>query len=298
MSLDDAIRSLAPPEPGELWVVVGATATGKSELALALCRRFDGEVIGADSVQVYRHFDLGSGKPSQAERDELPHHLIDCVDPLATMDAARFVTLADDAIASVTSRGRRPIVCGGTFLWIKALLFGLADAGPKDDLVRTRHQQLVAERGRAALHEALARVDPEAAARLSPNDVLRVSRALEVFEVSGRPQTEVFREHAFRTPRFRARLLGVARERPDVDARIEARARAWLEAGWVAEVERLFADGYGEARAMGSVGFREVAAHLRGELPREQLLPTIVRSTRVFARRQRTWLRDQPVLWL
>jgi tRNA dimethylallyltransferase len=293
-----ALDDLPLPEADELVVVVGPTATGKTELALALARKWDAEIVGADSVQIYRRFDVGSGKPTEEERARAPHHLVDLLDPLEPIDAARFAELAERAIDDIRARGRTPIVCGGTFLWIKALVFGLAPTPAADPEVRRRHADRAASLGRAALHHDLALVDPESAARLDPNDLVRVSRALEIYELTGRPQAEWFREHGFSTPRHRARFIGVERPREELDRRIEARTRGWLAAGWRDEVEALLADGFGAARAMGSVGYKQVASHLRGELDADELASAIVRATRVFVRRQRTWLRDQPVTWL
>jgi len=292
------IANVAPPEEGELLVVVGPTASGKTDLALELGERFGGEIIGADSVQIYTRFDLGSGKPSAAERARVPHHLVDVLDPLAPLDAASFVARADAAIGDVRARGRVPIVCGGTFLWVKALLRGLAPMPPASPEARARHEALVATSGRAALHAELRRVDPESAGRLAPNDTVRVSRALEVFELTGKPQSAWHAEHSFAEVRHRARLLGVFRERDELDRRIAARTAGWLREGWLEEVRALVRDGYADARAMGSVGYRQVREHLDGSLPTGDLGASIVRATRVFVRRQRTWLREEPVVWL
>lgn len=290
--------ALAPPSEGELLVVVGPTASGKTELAIELAERFGGEVVGADSIQVYRHFDVGSGKPTASERERVRHHLVDVLDPLESVDARTFSSLADAAIADIRQRSRVPIVSGGTFLWIKALVQGLTPAAPADPAIRARHKALAEAMGRAALHARLAEVDPASAQRLAPNDLVRVSRALEVFELSGRPMSAWHAEHGFRDARHRYRLIGAAQSHEVLDARIEARVRAWLAMGWLDEVRGLMARGYGGARAMGSVGYKEVRAHLAGELPGAELSTAIVRSTRVFARRQRTWLRDEPVVWV
>lgn len=289
---------LAAPAEGQLTVVVGPTASGKTGLAIELAERWGAEIVSADSVQIYRRFDLGSGKPTVEERTRAPHHLIDAVDPLEPMDAARFAALADVAIRGLHDRGKPVIVCGGTYLWVKALVQGLAEAAPRDDGIRARHQSLAEERGRAFLHEELAKVDPESAAKLAPNDLLRVSRALEVHELTGRPMSAWHREHGFSTRRYPFRLVGVTQERSALDARIEIRARAWLEAGWIDEVRSLINDGYAKARAMGSVGYREVGSFVEGNLAEGELLAAIVRSTRIFVRRQRTWLRDEPVTWV
>ena len=292
------VEAIPPPRPDELLVVVGPTASGKTDLAVRLAERFGGEVVGADSVQVYRGFDVGSGKPTAEERRRAHHHLVDVADPLEPFDAQRFAALADAAIADIRARGRAPIVCGGTYLWVRALLRGLAPAPPADPEVRARHTALAEEQGRAALHARLAAVDPESAARLAPNDLVRVSRALEIWELSGRPQSAWFAEHGFQTTRYEARLLGVQRPREEIDRRIEARTARWLAAGWVDEVRDLLARGCGAARAMGSVGYRQIEGHLAGKITAEELSGAIVRATRVFVRRQRTWLRDEPVRWI
>jgi tRNA dimethylallyltransferase len=288
----------AAADPEALVAVVGPTASGKTALAIELGRALGGEVVGCDSVQIYRRFDIGAGKPSAEELAALPHHLVGCADPLEAIDAARYVALAEDAMAAIRQRGRRPILCGGTYLWTKALTFGLAEAPGRDDDARARHQALVEREGRAALHAELAKVDPASAARLHPNDVLRVSRALEVFEASGKPMSAWHADHGFRAARHRPLLVGVGWSAEALSERIERRVTGMMAQGWVDEVRTLVADGYGEARAMGSVGYREVRAFLDGALPESELVPTIVRSTRVFARRQRTWLREEPVTWI
>jgi tRNA dimethylallyltransferase len=283
-----------------LLVIVGPTASAKTELAVELASRHPIEIISADSVQVYRHFDLGTGKPTAMERAQAPHHLLDCVEPMEPMDAARWARLADGVLEDIRARGRIPVVCGGSFLYVKALLFGLAAAPPADENVRLRHARLVAGQGKEALHAALSRVDPTSAARLNPNDRVRVSRALEVFELTGVPLSRWQAEHGFSSVRHRAKLVGVGWSREQLDERIRTRADAMLAHGWVEEVERLLEMGYAESRPMRSVGYRQIADALTGEAPVEatELRERIVRATRVFARRQRTWLRDQPVRWL
>ena len=290
--MSETVLDITPPRGDELLVVVGPTASGKTELALALAERFGGEIVSADSVQVYRRFDVGSGKPTAAERARAPHHLVDILDPGEPFDAGMFGARAEAAILDVRARGKVPIVCGGTFLWVKSLLWGLAESGPRDEALREKHRAIAESEGRPALHARLAAVDPAAAARLNPNDLVRVSRALEVVELTGKTQSEHHAAHGFAKARHAFRLLQVERERAVIDARIEARAAAWLDSGWVDEVAGLVRDGFGDARAMSSVGYREVHAHLRGEIPAGELLGAIVRATRVFVRRQRTWLRD------
>jgi len=283
-----------------LLCVVGPTASGKSALALRLAQDLNGEILSADSMQIYRGFDIGTGKPSAEERRLVPHHFLDVAEPLESWDAARWATEAAGVIADVRSRGKLPIVCGGSFLWVRALIYGLADAPRADEELRARHRAWAEAEGRPALHARLAEVDAASAARLAPNDFVRVSRALEVFELTGTPMSQVQAAHGFREQRFPARLIGVARERPELDALIAARVSAMLSAGLVREVESLVAAGFGGARAMGSVGYRQVReALVAGTAGHSAVLAdAIVRATRVFARRQRTWLRDQPVEWL
>ncbi len=282
----------------ELLVVVGPTASGKTALAIELARRLDGEVIGVDSVQVYRRFDLGSGKPDAAERARAPYHLVDCVDPMAPLDAGQFGELARAAIADVRSRGRRVVLCGGTYLWVKATVEGLVEAAPASAAIRQRHADEAREHGAAWLHERLAAVDPACAARLHPNDHVRVSRALEVHELTGERLSALQARHQSRPPLFRTRMVGLSWPRPVLSARIAARTADWLARGWVDEVRMLCADGYRDSRAMGSVGYRQVLEHLDGRLSSSALGPAIDQATRVFVRRQMTWLRDEPVQWL
>jgi tRNA dimethylallyltransferase len=292
------VVAIAERDPDAIVAVVGATASGKTSLAIGLAERIGGEIVSCDSVQVYRGFDVGAGKPTPVELARAPHHMLGVYDPLEAVDAASFAKRAEAVIADIRARGRRPIVCGGTFLWAKALLYGLADAPPADADIRARHRAVVESDGRSALHARLAAVDPVSAARLHPNDFVRVSRALEVHELTGRPMSAWLAEHAFGTVRHRARFVAIEHDAATLTARIEARVAAMLAAGWVDEVRTLVANGFGDARAMGAVGYRDVRRHLDGALSRDELPATIVRATRVFARRQRTWLRAADVEWL
>ncbi len=295
--VDHALR-IANNSSDELLAIVGPTASGKTALAVRLAEKLGGEVLSADSVQVYRRFDLGSGKPTAEELARAPHHLIGVIDPLEPFDAALWTRLADQAIVDVRARGRVPIVCGGTFLWVKALLFGLAKAPSGSAQLRERHRAIAESSGRPALHETLRAVDPEIAGRLHPNDLVRVSRALEVHELTGKPMSAWQREHAFGLERHKARLVAIDCDTTTLTERITDRVRGWLAAGWIDEVRALEEEGYGDARAMSSVGYTQVRASLRGELKPEELEIAIVRATRIFARRQRTWLNQADVTWL
>jgi tRNA dimethylallyltransferase len=297
-SVVEAALRVARSHPDDLLVVVGPTASGKTALAVALAERLGGEVVSADSVQIYRYFDIGSGKPTREQLARAPHHLVGAIDPMDAIDAVSWADQAARAIDEVRARGRVPIVCGGTFLWVKALLYGLAEVPAASAEVRAVHRGVAELEGRPALHARLREVDPESALRLHPNDFVRVSRALEVCELTGKPMSVWHREHGFRVQRQGARLLSLACDSAALTARIEARVSAWLAGGWIDEVESLLARGFGGARAMGSVGYAQVRAMLEERVSRSELGSAIVRATRVFARRQRTWLNHANVVWL
>lgn len=277
-----------------LIVIAGPTATGKTGAALALARALDGELVGADSVQVYRGFDLGSAKPTASELGTIRHHLIDCLDPDEAIDAMGFAERADAAIDSVVARGKQPIVVGGTGLWIRALVRGLVDVPLPDPAIRGALEAEAAAAGAPALHQRLTRVDPLAAARIHPNDALRIVRALEVFEQTGRPLGELQREHALGEPRYPNLFVVLDRDRRALDDAIEARLDAMLAAGWVDEVRALLQRWPADARAFGSVGYRQVVEHLREGVPMAETRQRIRKATRTYARRQRTWFRSEP----
>ncbi len=294
---------MAPDPSLVLPIIVGPTASAKSSLASLLAQDLSGEVLSADSVQVYRYFDIGSGKPSSEERARAPHHLLDIRDPLDVMEATVWADLALAKMREIMARGAIPLICGGTFLWVRALVYGLVDTPSADAAVRQRHDQIVRDHGRAHLHRLLSAVDPTSALRLHENDTVRVSRALEVFELSGRPLSAFQEEHGFRTRRFTPLLLGVGWERSDYEQRLLGRTKAMFAQGFVEEVRSLIAAGYQGARAMDAVGYRQVREAVLSEasgsaLDEERLSEEVLRVTRVFARRQRTWLRDEPVRYV
>lgn len=282
----------------DLLCVVGPTASDKTSLAIRICEEAGGEVVGADSVQIYRHFDIGSGKPTARERERARHHLVDVTEATDPWEAAKWAAEAERVIEDIRARGRIPVVCGGTYLWIRALVLGLADAPAASPELRNRLTLEATQLGREALHDRLARVDPEIAARLSPNDFVRVQRALEVFELTGRRLSDLHKEHQARPPRHRARLVGVRWSPAELEARIAIRAETWLELGWIDEVRRLIALGFRDTRPMMSVGYRQVLDYIEGRVGRDDLAAAVTRATKVFARRQRTWLRDAPVVWV
>jgi tRNA dimethylallyltransferase len=274
-----------PSHKGPLLVIAGPTASGKTRAALTLAERFPIEVISADSVQVYRGFDIGSAKPSPAERALLPHHIIDVLDPEDAMDAGEYARLAQAAIADVRARGKLPVVVGGTGLWLRSLLRGLVTLPPVDPALRA---SLDAECAR------LAAVDPAVAKAVHPHDQLRIVRALEVFQQTGRPLGELQAEHALGARRYDSLMLALDPAPDTLTRNIEARLDAMFAEGLVDEVRALRARHPDGARAFGSVGYKEVVAHLRDGVSMEETRRLARKATRVYARRQRTWLRSDP----
>jgi tRNA dimethylallyltransferase len=281
-----------------ILVVTGPTASGKTALALELARALSGELIGADSVQVYRGFDIGSGKPSAAELGGIPHHLLDVRDADQPLDAAEFAALADAAIEGVLARSRVPLVVGGSGLWLRALLRGLVALPPVDHALRARLDREADELGTRILHQRLATVDPLAAADIHENDRIRVVRALEVFEQTGRPLGAMRAEHALGAPRYRALRIVIDPGPEALTRLIEARVAAMIASGFAAEVRELVRRHGRDARALGAVGYREMVEHVCDGVPLEETAAKIVRATRIYARRQRTWLKNEPgELW-
>lgn len=279
--------------------LVGPTASGKTALALALGARAGGEVVSADSRQVYRGMDVGTAKPSREERALVPHHAIDVVEPTESFDVARFRGVADAAIADVVARGRAPLVVGGTGLWVRVVCRGLCPAPPRAPHVRTALRAIAARAGVPELHRLLTVVDPVLAARVHPNDPVRCERGLEVALASGRRLSAWQDAHRFAEAPYDALVLGLA-VAPDVlAARIAARANAMLAAGFLDEVRALRARGVPDAApAWNAVGYRELRAHLDGAMGLADATAALVRATTRFARRQRTWFRAEPdVVW-
>jgi tRNA dimethylallyltransferase len=272
--------------------VLGPTASGKSALGLALAERLDGEVVCCDSMQVYRGMDIGTAKPTPAEQRLRPHHLLDLVDPGDPFHAAAWADRARAAIAAATARGRLPIIVGGTGLYYRALTRGLFEAPPSDPEIRARHQAEAAASGVGVLHARLQQIDPTAAAAILPGDLLRISRALEVFEQTGVPITELRRRGAAPTPlRIHAVILELPT--PALRARIEGRVDQMMAAGFLDEVRALRAAGYGATRALQALGYRQLGAALDGAGTLDDAVAETKRTTFAYARRQRTWFRKE-----
>lgn len=261
-------------------MLAGPTAAGKTDAALAVAEAYGATVVSADAMQVYRGMDIGTAKVDRATRDRVPHVGIDVVDPDEPFDAADFVALADAVIA----RGGPVVVVGGTSLYLRSLLRGLVETPPADPVLRRGFEAL------PDAHAALAVVDPVLAARLHPNDQVRIVRGLEVFALTGTPLSRMHADHATRADRLEA--VGLWLDRPDLDARIEARVGIMLDAGYVDEVRGLLDAGYGrELKPMQSLGYRHLCDHVLDGLPLDEAARRTVRDTRRFARKQRNWMR-------
>jgi tRNA dimethylallyltransferase len=274
-------------------LLLGPTACGKSALALRLAREIPLEIVSVDSAQVYRGLDIGTAKPSAAERAEVPHHLIDLRDPSEPYSAADFVRDAVRAIGEINARDRLPLVVGGTMLYAKALRQGLSRLPPADPELRARLEARAKELGWPALHAELARLDPATAARLPPNDSQRIQRALEVIELTGVPLSQL--QNAPQKPPLRLATIALLPEdRAELHRRIEQRFDAMLAAGFLDEVRALMAraDLHPDLPALRSVGYRQAWQHLLGGTTFDEFRATGIAATRQLAKRQMTWLRS------
>jgi tRNA dimethylallyltransferase len=285
-------------------VLTGPTASGKTPLAIELALHFGGEIVNADSMQVFRFMDIGTAKPSTAERARVSHHLIDVVTPNQRYSAGRYARDARAAFAAIHARGRVPLLTGGTGLYIRAALHGLIDGVEADEEMRERleSEQRSAEGtgdpGR--LYRRLQESDPEAAARIHPHDTRRIVRALEIAAETGHPTSSVRGAHGFEDSPYRALHLALVPARAELYARIDHRCQAMVEGGLLQEVRGLIRAGYGtELRPMRAIGYRHIVPVVEGRDTLANALEAMRRDTRHFARRQLTWLRRVPeAIWI
>ena len=286
----------------DLLVITGPTATGKTALGVALAKTLGGEVVGADSMQIYRGMDIGTAKPSPAEMEGVPHHMIDVADPGESFSAAKYAQMAAACVEDIRARGRLPIVVGGTGLYIDGLLRGgeFADA-PGDSGVREALEAEYEALGGEAFRQKLAAVDPARAQKLHPGDKKRLVRALEIYTLTGETIT-AHDERSRRTPpRYRALTVGLDfADRETLYRRIDLRAERMFREGLIEEVRALLDRGVPrEGTAMQAIGYKETAAYLDGLCTREEALETVQRKSRQYAKRQLTWLRrDESVRWI
>ena len=283
----------------KLVIILGPTGVGKSEVAIDVALGVGGEIINADSQQVYRAMDIGTGKPTLEKRRKLPHHLIDIVDPDEEFNVALFREKALKSAEAIWSQGKKVVVCGGTGLYIKALTHGLFVGPAKNPEIRKRLEQEAGENGLETLYLRLGRVDPDALPSIHPNDRYRIIRALEVFEMTGKRMSQWQREHGFKESPFEILKIGLNREREDLYGLINRRCEEMVANGFVQEVRGLVDRGYRlDLKPMQSVGYRHMGLYLSGVMGLEEAVSLMQRDTRHLAKRQLTWFRaDKEIRW-
>ena len=281
----------------KILVIVGPTASGKTRMAVELAKAHNGEVVSADSMQIYRRMDIGTAKPTAEEMDGVPHHMIDVADPEEDFSVARYVEMASACVDDIFSRGKLPIVAGGTGLYVDSLLSGRTFAAfSPDSSLRKELEAELAERGGEAMLSELSRVDPEAAARLHPNDHKRIVRALEVYRSTGKTISEHNRETQALPPRYEALTIGLNfQDRADLWARIDARVDQMAADGLEREVRELLSSGLSpRCTAMQAIGYKEFVAAVEGDMTWREAEELVKLRSRQYAKRQLTWFRRSP----
>jgi tRNA dimethylallyltransferase len=275
-------------------IICGPTGSGKSALGMAVCERFGGSIIGADSRQIYKKLDIGTAKPSIEDMWKIPHYIVDIIDITGEFTAVKFDELAKDSIEQIFAAGRIPVVVGGAGLYLEALTRGIVDAPPKNDEIRKGLERRIEQDGCEKLHDELREIDPESADIISPNDPVRIVRALELFELSGMPASLIRRTGSYRPPEIRFLWIGINLPRDTLYERIDARVDLMVTAGLIDEVKRLVDDGLGEAlKAKKIVGYTEILNGLEGDYSMDEAINLIKRHTRNYAKRQMTWFRNR-----
>lgn len=287
------------PRP-KLICIVGPTGVGKTAMALELADRWGGEIVSADSMQVYRQMDIGTAKPTPEERRRIPHHMLDLVDPDEPFDASRYIGLANGIIADLQRERKAIFVVGGTGLYIRALLGGLIDGPGADEALRRELKQQMSRLGKAHLYERLRTTDPGAADQIHPHDGIRIIRALEVLELTGRSIIAHQREHRFREAPYDVLRIGLSLDRERLNDRIERRTDRMIADGFAEEVRRLLETGYkASLKSMQSLGYRNMVSFLAGRQGLDEAVGLIKRDTCRYAKRQMTWFAaDREVVWL
>ncbi len=292
----------SPPFPlnkQKIIVLAGPTGVGKTELSLAIAERFKAEIISMDSMQIYRHMDIGTAKPTLAERSRIRHHLVDYVEPDEIYHVSRFVSDARQAIADISSRGHLPMLVGGTGLYMRGLLEGVFELPDIPDKVRAQVRHDLQEQGNAKMYQELMACDPETAARIHQNDSQRLARGLEIFRATAIPWTEHLSRQQQNAAEFEVLKIGLRRNRDELYQRINARVGMMIDQGLLAEVENLLSMGFGpELGPMQSIGYRHMVQFIQGEWSWQEALTFLARDTRHYAKRQFTWFgRDEAFHW-
>lgn len=283
-----------------LVAIVGPTASGKTSLAVALARKWNGEVLACDSTQVYRGFDIGTAKPTVEERGGIPHHLLDLVEPAFPFTAGEYRARAVAVLDDLRQRGRLPVLTVGTGLYLRALLEGLADAPARSEELRARLEAGANAHSLQYLHRVLRRLDPEAAVRIGSRDRPKMIRAIEVCLLTGRPLTEIHRSGRTPLEGYRPIKIGLQPPRAALYDRIEKRVQTMIDRGWLQEVAGLVRDGVpSDSKPFDFIGYNELRAHLEGTVTLAAARKAIAQATRRYAKRQMTWFRKEPlVYWL
>ncbi len=275
-----------------VYMLIGCTASGKSAVGLELARRMDGELVSIDSMKIYRRMDIGTAKPSATARAEIPHHMIDVVEPSESYSLGRYVEAAYDAITDILRRGKPALAVGGTMLYVQGLVKGVFEGPPADPEFRQAIRERARTIGIPAVHAELAVVDPAAAAKIHPNDLRRIERALEVHHATGSPISQLQTQWEQAQSPFDWRIVGLRRSKEEASRRINARVKRMMEAGLLAEVQSLLAEPNGIGpQAAQAVGYAELIAHLNGQLTLDEAVEQIKINTRRLAKHQRTWMR-------
>jgi tRNA dimethylallyltransferase len=287
-------------KPSPKILISGVTASGKSALAFELSKAIGAEIISVDSMKVYRRMDIGTAKPPPEKREKIPYHLIDVVEPSEAFSVDKFLDLTEQAIDDIQSRGKPVVAVGGTAMYIKALLFGLFEGPGSDEAIRSRLQKWIKEVGLATLHQKLQQVDPEAAERIHPNDEKRIVRALEVYEITGKPISHFQKQWEDTHPAGDWTVIGLRREKDIESQRMNARVKKMIEAGLRDEVAALLAEDKPlSQQAAAAIGYAEIIAHLNGEMDLDETVERIKINTRRFAKSQRTWFKTfRNVNWI
>lgn len=275
-----------------LIFILGPTAVGKTEISIIVAKQINAEIISLDSRQVYLNMDIGTAKPTLEERQEVPHHLVDFVEPDQPFTVADYQELADQKIEELREREKQPMFVGGSGLYFRAVVDGLFDGPSADPELRSRLREEAQEFGREKLHQKLSKIDPKTAEKVHPNDLVRVIRALEVYEKTGEPISKLQRQWDEEPPRYDFVAIALNRPRELVYQRIERRVDEMIERGLVEEVKELLKSYPRDCRAMQSFGYKEITSYLDGELELKEALELTCRRTRHFAKRQLTWFRN------
>ena len=284
----------------KIVTICGPTGIGKTNFAISIARNFNGEIIGADSMQIYKHMNIGTAKPDQNERAVVPHHLVDFLDPKEEFDAGQYATQADAIIASLYYKGKLPIIAGGTGLYMRALLHGLFRTQPVCEKTLADLTRLHEDKGNFFLHEQLTACDPIAAQRIHPNDSFRVIRALEVFQTSGNLISHKQKAHDFKEDKYQTLTIGLTMDRKLLYDRINQRVDMMINQGLLNEVKSLIERGYSlDLKPMQSIGYRHMGMFLKKEVDFYEAVRLLKRDTRRYAKRQFTWFnREKDLIWL